>query len=129
MGQTPPLTGEEPEVWPSLVLWRKKRNFVQPSWTPGPFNRESVSCALELEQEGTGKSLPLRGWEQDAAKNVLEKSASTLVGRSGASHPEVKLSTLQPSRLISPLPLSGSQRRLCRNTLEPLPPPHPSEDW
>lgn len=44
---------------------------------PGAFNCEFVSHASELEQEGTEKGPPLWGWEQDAAKNVLEQWAST----------------------------------------------------
>lgn len=66
------------EVWPSSSRGGRKETLFSKVCPSEPFNCESASHACELEQEGTGKGLPLgRRTERDAAKNVLEESAST----------------------------------------------------
>lgn len=73
LGQTPSLTGRSLRSGLHFSCGGRKETLFSQVCTPGPFNCKSASHARELEQEVTGKGLPLWGQEQGAAKNVLEK--------------------------------------------------------
>lgn len=113
----------------------RKQTLFSQIHPPAPFKCESASCARKLEQEGTGKSLPLGDWNKMLPRMCWEKRPASWVwggecrGLGGAggwlwegvglSDPSIKASSLQSCRLMSSLP--GFQRRLYGKTSALLP--------